>query len=188
MSAKKSSKSAIARRYAKALFELSDAKKQTEQVEKDMLDVEAVLGNEEFLEILKNPSLPKEKIYEIFKKVLEGSKQSKITENFCKLLGANRRLAIFPEIIREFKKLLSDARGEMTVELTTAVPLNKDQQKQIALQLKEMTGKKVELKEVINKEILGGLIVKMGSQMLDNSINGKLERLRVLQKQAALPS
>ena len=189
MSAKKSSKAAIARRYAKALFELANEKKSLEAVEKDLGQIREILENSpELNRVLKNTTLSKEKLQNIFSEILKRVKVNKLTNNFCLALGANRRLEILAEVIKEFFALIAEQNGEMTVEVVSAVPLAKTQKSKIAEQLKVITGKKVEITEVVNKEILGGIIVKMGSQMLDNSINGKLERLKIQQKRAALPA
>lgn len=189
MGAKKSSKTAVARRYAKALFEYANENKALDKVEADIESIGAITQDvPQLLNTLKNPVISRDNISTIFSEVTKKLDLNKISTNFFLLLGENRRLAILEEIVVEFKNLVAESRDELTVEVTSASALNDNQKKEIATKLKDMTGKTVDFDEVVDEEIIGGLIIKMGSQMLDNSINGKLERLRVLQKQAALPS
>jgi F-type H+-transporting ATPase subunit delta len=189
MSGKKSSKQAIARRYAKALFEIAEEKKAIEKVEKDFADISVILNDfEDLQKVLKNSSLSKDTVHSIFAAILKKLSADKVTTEFCRLLGGNRRLVLLPEIIISFKAFVGESRGEISAEVTTAAPLTDVQKKDIAKQLKDATGKKVDFEEKIDEEIIGGLIIKIGSQMLDDSISGKLERLRVFQKEAALPS
>lgn len=188
MASKKSSKSAIARRYARALFEFATEKNSIEKIESDINEIDALISSSpEFLTILKNPVLGRNEISAIFTKVTEKTDIDKITKNFALLLGENRRLGILPEIMEQFRNILAESRGELKAQVTSATALDDSQRNNITKQLKEFTGKDVSFTEAVDEEIIGGLKIKIGSQLLDNSISGKLERLAVLQKQAALP-
>jgi F-type H+-transporting ATPase subunit delta len=102
---------------------------------------------------------------------------SDLTRNFIGVLAANRRLAALPNIVRAFAAIAAAQRGEVTAEVTSAHPLNDDQIAQLATRLKAREGKEVKIKASVDPEILGGLVVRIGSRQIDGSIRTRLNTL-----------
>src|SRR3546814_914829 len=100
-----------------------------------------------------------------------------LTQDFLGVLAENRRLAQIGGIIRAFTLLVSNHRGETTAEVTSAHPLSADQVSALAAQLKSRVGRDVAIDLKVDPQILGGLVVKMGSQMIDSSIRTRLNTL-----------
>jgi F-type H+-transporting ATPase subunit delta len=93
------------------------------------------------------------------------------------VLSGNRRLAKLPEVVRAFATIAAAARGEVAAEVTSAHPLSADQLKALEAKLKAREGKDVKLKTKVDPEILGGLVVRIGSQQIDSSIRTRLNTL-----------
>jgi F-type H+-transporting ATPase subunit delta len=106
-----------------------------------------------------------------------------LTANFLQLLVKNRRLFALRDIVSGFRRLLADHRGEVTAEVTSAVPLSEAQTEELKATLKAKTGKTVTLNTTVDPSILGGLIVKIGSRMIDTSIRSKLNALKYAMKE-----
>ena len=102
---------------------------------------------------------------------------SQLTKNFIGVLAGNRRLAKLPEIVRAFAAIAAAQRGEVTAEVTSAHPLNADQIAQLSARLKAREGKEVKIKANVDPEILGGLVVRIGSRQIDSSIRTRLNTL-----------
>jgi len=102
-----------------------------------------------------------------------------LTGKFIKVLSQNRRIDILPEIIKAFFELLTEKNGEINAEVTTATAMTKEENAKLANILTKISGKKVRMLEKQDAKILGGFKVKLGARMLDASVAGKLERLRV---------
>ena len=105
-----------------------------------------------------------------------------LTKNFIGLLARNRRLFVLREIIQSFLDLSASDRGNVTAEVISATPLNRSQLSAIANQLSRSSGKNAVVQSRVDKDLLGGLIVKMGSRMVDNSLRSKLERMKLVLK------
>lgn len=179
------SNSNLARRYAKALFELSCKKDVLEKVENDLEALEElVISSDELNKIIGRPILSRENQSEALDKVLEKAKAQNITKNFISVLAKNRRLSELNAIIVEYKKLLSSHRGEVIAQIISAMPLSKGQTDAISKTLSEQLDKKVSIQAEVNKGILGGLVIKVGSKMLDASLISKIENIRMLTKKA----
>ena len=114
--------------------------------------------------------------------VAEKMNLSVLTRSFLGLLARNRRLFALGQIVRSFTQLSTNHRGETTVEVVSAMPLSDTQLSDIALQLQEVAGSKVIVRGQVDGSILGGIIVKIGSRMIDNSLRNKLERIKLAMK------
>lgn len=183
MSGKKVGKAVLGKRYATALFELASKQKVLDVVENDLSEISAMIASSpELASLLSSPIIAKEALNKAVKALLVKSKTSELTLKFCDVLSENRRLALLPEIAISYNELTAKARGEVTAEITSATPLDKDKLKEIIASCAKVTGKKVKVKESVNKDILGGFIIKIGSKMLDNSIDGQLEKMRLFLK------
>jgi F-type H+-transporting ATPase subunit delta len=114
--------------------------------------------------------------------VLDKAGVGVLTVNFFKLLAKNRRLFAASDIVRDFQSLAARARGEVRAEVTAATPLSDAQVANLKAALKSAVGKDVTLVQRVDPVILGGLIVKMGSRMVDSSLKTKLESMKLVLK------
>ena len=176
--------SEIGQRYAKALFELSAESKSLDKTEKDLLSVHSLIAkNNEIIMVIKSSSLSRENQASLMEKILKKMKVSPLTIKFIGTLAINGRLNIVNNIIDEFLKKLAQDRGELSAEITTAVPISKEINKSIVKEISKLTKtKKIELNEQIDESLIGGLVLRMGSTMIDSSIKTKLSTLKLIMK------
>ena len=176
-----SESSGLSGRYAKALYQLAEEKKLVSKIVKDFHDIKALLeSNNMFLNMIKNPSISKaDKQFSIIA-ILKIMKADKLTIKFCGTLATNGRLNFLNQIQEVFLSLVSKINGEVQAEVTSPLKLDKGQQKQIETALSEATGvKKISLSLKVDETLIAGLIVKIGSKMIDSSIKTKLNRLEI---------
>jgi len=173
--------SGLTGRYAKALYELATEKKLVSKIVKDFHDIKTLLENNDmFLNMMKNPSISKVDKQSSVIAVLTKMKVDKLTIKFCGTLAVNGRLSYLKQIQDVFLSLVSKINGEVQAEVTSAFKLDKDQQKQVETAVSEATGvKKISLSLIVDETLIAGLIVKIGSKMIDSSIKTKLNRLEL---------
>ena len=173
--------SGLTGRYAKALYELATEKKLVSKIVKDFHDIKTLLENNDmFLNMMKNPSISKVDKQSSVIAVLTKMKVDKLTIKFCGTLAVNGRLSYLKQIQDVFLSLVSKINGEVQAEVTSAFKLDKDQQKQVETAVSEATGvKKISLSLIVDETLIAGLIVKIGSKMIDSSIKTKLNRLEI---------
>ena len=106
-----------------------------------------------------------------------------VVANFIKVVARNGRLFALPTIIASFRALAAKARGEVVADVTSAVPLNSAQIASLSDTLKAKIGKTVTLQEHVDPSLIGGLIVKVGSQMIDSSLKTKLTAMKIAMKE-----
>lgn len=170
-------------RYASALFALAREEKKIPAIEKDL----TVLGNladkgsdnysETLDALLSSQVVSRAAAKQAVAAVADSLKLKPMTANFLGVLAENGRLKELKAMIRAFHGLAADHRGEITAEVTSAYPLTQDQRDAITKNLKSRAGREVIISEQVDPEILGGLIVRMGSQMIDGSIKTRLNTL-----------
>ena len=173
--------SGLTGRYAKALYELATEKKLVSKIVKDFHDIRTLLENNDmFLNMMKNPSISKVDKQSSVIAVLTKMKADKLTIKFCGTLAVNGRLIYLKQIQDVFLSLVSKINGEVQAEVTSPFKLDKDQQKQVETAVSEATGvKKISLSLIVDETLIAGLIVKIGSKMIDSSIKTKLNRLEL---------
>lgn len=170
----------LAGRYAKALFGLALQENALKDVERDLGKVNTwYKASGDFRKFIHNPVLSLKKRKDILEAALIPSGAHYLTLQACKVIVHNRRLAILKDIIDAFMARLRAYRQEVSVKVTTAVPLSDSHLGQIKENLEQVLQKKVIVETKVREDILGGVIVTVGSKMLDNSIAGKLQRLQV---------
>ena len=176
-----SESSGLTGRYAKALYELAAEKKLISRIVEDFQDIKTLLENNNlFSNMIKNPAISKADKQSSVIAVLKKMKADKLTIMFCGTLAFNGRLKYLKEIQDVFLSLVSKTSGEVQAEVTSSSKLDKDQQKQLETAVSEATGvKKISLSLKVDETLIGGLIVKVGSKMIDNSIKTKLNRLEI---------
>jgi F-type H+-transporting ATPase subunit delta len=168
----------LAGRYATALFELARDEKQLEAVGASLATLRQTLrDSEEFRELTSSPLISREQATGAVAAIAETMRLDPITTNFIGVLAENRRLNQLGPIIRAFNMLAANHRGETTAEVTSAHPLSDDQVKALKQNLRTRIGRDVAVDLNVDPTILGGLVVKIGSQMIDGSIRTKLNNL-----------
>lgn len=173
----------LAGRYAAALFDLACAGKSIDAVETSLKSLESALNQSSDLKRLVNsPLIGRNAAAAAINAVGTVLKLDTLTIRFLGVLATNRRLRQAPQVIAAFRAMVANHRGETTALVTTAHPLTADQIKALKAKLKIRVGRDVAIDMKTDPAILGGLIVKIGSQMIDGSIRTKLNTLAYAMK------
>ena len=168
----------LAGRYALALFELARDEKKIDAVAQSLATLKAALAESDDLRgLVASPLVGREAQGRAAAAVAESLKLDPLTRNFIGVLAGNRRLSKLPDVIRSFTLLASRHRGELTAEVTSARPLDGAQVDAIKQNLRTRMGRDIAVDLNVDPAILGGLVVKIGSQMIDSSIRTKLNSL-----------
>ena len=174
----------VAGRYASALLETANEQGQLAAIEADIDTVQGALADSDDLRrMVRSPVFSAEDQAKALDALLGRIGVNPLTLNFFKVLARNRRLFAAEDIIRAFKALAAEARGEVQAEVTSAVALNDSQLDALKEQLKNSVGKDVQLEATVDPSLLGGLIVKIGSRMIDSSLKTKLATLNTRMKE-----
>lgn len=169
---------AIAKRYAISLLELSEKSKNLESVEKDLKDLLAMLQSSDDLKnLIRNPLFTREQQSRAVLELAKKAKFTQLTGNFLGVLVTNRRLFYLKAVIKAFQTELRKLRGEVEAEIETAFALSPAQTYKLQKELSKKLGSNVTLNVKVNKDLLGGLVVTVGSRMIDNSVRRKLTLL-----------
>lgn len=177
--------SGIAGRYASALFELAEEQKATDQVGSDLKRFSKMLDESADLQALcKNPVFTSEQQVAALDKVLSKAGISGIAGNFLKVVGAKRRLFAVNGMISGFEQLVDAKNGVVNAEVTVPAPLSPANKQAVLEALKGVTGgQSISLNEKVDPSIIGGLIVKVGSKMVDASLRTKLNSIKNAMKE-----
>jgi F-type H+-transporting ATPase subunit delta len=168
----------LAGRYASALFDLARDERQIEAVSSSLdLLAQALADSHDFCELVSSPLIDRAEARKAFAAVARELSLDPIAANFLGVLAKNGRKNQLQNVIRAFRRLAAEHRGEATAEVVTAHPLNDDQLAALKQQLRGRIGRDVAVETRTDPEILGGIVVKLGSQMIDASIRTKLNRL-----------
>nr|WP_109565706.1 F0F1 ATP synthase subunit delta [Jannaschia seohaensis] len=174
----------IAERYAQAVFELSREGDGLSKLEQDVADLGAAIGESEDLrEVLTSPVISRAEQGAAITAVAEKMGLSETMRNVLALMASKRRLFVVPAMVRVLRDRLSDEKGEVLAEIRSATQLSDDQRGRLAEALKSSTGKDVKLDVTVDEALIGGLVVKVGSQMIDTSIRAKLNALQNTMKE-----
>ena len=185
MAAENSSVSGVSGRYATALFDLARDEKSIDAVKADLDKFEAMLAESpELLRLVRSPVFSAETQSRALAAVLEKAGIDGISAKFLKVLTANRRLFAVNDVIRAFRALVAKFKGEATADVTVAEALNDKNLDALKTALKSVTGKDVALNVKVDPSIIGGLIVKLGSRMIDSSLRTKLNSIKHAMKEA----
>ncbi len=184
MAASTSLTAGAAGRYATALFELSGEDKSRDQAETDLVALQAALDESDDLDqLIRNPMYTREQQGAAISAVVDKMDLSTMVKNVVGLMATKRRLFALPEMIAGFQALMADERGEISADVTAARELSDAQIKALSKQIKEATGKDVNLNVTVDDSIIGGLVVKVGSRMIDTSIRSRLNNLQNAMKE-----
>ncbi|ODT49531.1 F0F1 ATP synthase subunit delta [Devosia sp. 63-57] len=184
MAAQNSVLTQIARPYASALFDLAESENQLAQVETGLSDISRLIGeSDDFARYLRSPVITSDVKAAALDAIIGKAKVNPLVANFLRLVARNGRLFALDQIIIGFRELAAAARGEMTAEVTSAAPLTSEQASALAETLKAKLGKTITLNQFVDPSLIGGLQVKVGSQMIDSSLKTKLAAMKIAMKE-----
>ena len=165
-------------RYASALYDLAAENKAVAAVEGDLANLrQAILVSPELAALIRNPRVTRQAAADAMAALGKALSLNTLTAKFLGVLAENRRLAKLPEIVGAFASIAAAARGEVTAEVTSAHPLSDSQLTALAARLKASEGKDVKVSATVDPEVLGGLVVRIGSKQIDSSIRTRLNTL-----------
>jgi F-type H+-transporting ATPase subunit delta len=178
--------SGVAGRYARALFELALDAKSVDAVKADIEQFDAMIAESPDLNrLVRSPVFSAEEQARALGAVLAKAGIGGLASNFLLFVTSNRRLFAVRDMIRDFRKLVARWKGEVTAEVTAAEKLSDARLEELKSALKSITGEKaVDLHVKIDPEIIGGLVVKLGSRMVDSSLRTKLNAIKHAMKEA----
>jgi F-type H+-transporting ATPase subunit delta len=169
--------SVVDRVYANALFEAALEEGRLEPVREQLAQVVAAEAEvPELRELLRNPQLDPQARAAALEEVFADSDE--LLRNFLLVLADKGRAGQLEEIGREFERLVAEHEGIVHAELTTAVELSDDEASKLLRRIEEASGRKVEASRTVNPDLIGGIVLQVGSHRLDASVRGRLERLR----------
>ena len=173
----------LAGRYASALFDLARDEKRIDAVGRSVDALGKALADaREFSQLVASPLVGREEAGKAFTAIAEQLKLDPIAGNFLGVLARNGRKRELPQVVRLFKRLAAEHRGETTAEVVSAHPLSDGQIEALKSKLKGRAGRDVAIEARVDPQILGGLVVKIGSEMIDGSLRTKLNRLAQVMK------
>jgi F-type H+-transporting ATPase subunit delta len=175
--------SGLAERYAAALFDLADERRLLDAVAGDLRELRAMVRESgDLARLLRSPVVSRAEQAKAVAALSERAGLAGLTRDFLGLVAKNRRLFAVPAMIEAYLKKLAERRGEITAEVTVAQPLNEARQVALLEQLRRTVGARVVVDIRVDPGLLGGMIVKIGSRMVDASLNSRLQRLRLAMK------
>lgn len=175
----------IAARYAQALFELADEAKALDAVAEDLRTIKNVLAeSDDFARLVTSPMLGRADQAAAADRVLASVAVGDLVRRFVGVVAANRRLFALEAMAESYLAELARRRGEVTASVTAAHALNDAQVAALTDQLRQSLGAKVTVDLAVDPTLLGGMIVKVGSRMIDTSLKTKLDKLQLALKTA----
>jgi F-type H+-transporting ATPase subunit delta len=175
--------SGLAERYARALFDLADEARALDAVAADLRALNGMLEESPDLRrMIRSPVLDRTSQGKAVAALADAARLSRLTHSFLGLLARNRRLFALPEMIRAFLAHLARRRGEVTAEVVSAAPLTAAQSAALTEALRKSAGAKLAIESRIDPSLLGGIVVRLGSRMIDASLKSKLNRLQLAMK------
>jgi F-type H+-transporting ATPase subunit delta len=177
--------SGVSGRYATALFELARDEKSVDAILADLNQFDALLSDSADLKrLVRSPVFSAEVQMKALDAVMDRAGISGTSAKFLRVLTANRRLFAVSDVIRAFRALVANFKGEATAEVTVAEQLNDKNLDALKAALNTVTGKDVALNVKVDPSIIGGLVVKLGSRMVDSSLRTKLNSIKHAMKEA----
>lgn len=176
--------SGMAGRYATALFDLALENNAVDSIAADLDRFEALIAQSpDLARLVRSPVFAADEQTRALSAVLDRAGLTGIAANFLKVVASNRRLFAVRDMIRGYRALVAQRRGKVTAQVTVAEALGETHLTSIKDALKSVTGKDVDIDVRIEPSIIGGLIVKLGSRMVDASLKAKLNSIRHAMKE-----
>ncbi|MEL6700761.1 MAG: F0F1 ATP synthase subunit delta [Pseudomonadota bacterium] len=174
----------IANRYATALFDLALEEKTLPRLEKDIAALDdALAASDDLRDFFNSPVYTRDEMQAAARAVAGKAGFGEKLTNTLALMAQNRRLFAVPQFVAAVRGMIADHKGEVTAEVVTAKALTKTQSDKLAKTLKAQVGKDVNVKATVDDTLIGGMIVKVGSKMIDTSIRSKLAALQNTMKE-----
>ncbi len=174
----------IAARYATAIFQLAREDKGLDAIEKDVDALAAALDDSaDFRNLISSPIYPRKEQQAAVTAIAGKMGLSANLTNLLGLMASKRRLFVLPQLIRALRDLIAEEKGEVTAEVTSARELTEAQSDKLAKTLKAQVGKDVKIRAAVDERLIGGLVVKVGSKMIDTTIASKLRNLQNAMKE-----
>ena len=168
----------IARRYATALADVVIERGETQEVQRELLEWGSMIASHSLLrEAFSNPTVPYEQKQNLLRELIGKSKILPTTASFLQVLLRNQRLSEIGEVNERFARILDHRAGVVAAEVTTARPIPPASVEALQLKLGRMTSKKVRLTFATDQELIGGVIVRMGSTVYDGSVRNQLDQV-----------
>ena len=175
----------VAGRYATAVFELAAEEHALEALERDFSQVNALIGQSpDLARLMKSPVYSRAEQSRAWAALLERLSAHALTRRFIGVLAKQRRLHALSNIIRFYEALMARRRGEITARVVTATPLDAAARARLIQEIKASFKREVKLDVSVDKRLLAGLVVRVGSRMIDASLATKLERMKLAMKEA----
>lgn len=173
----------LAGRYATAVFELALEERALDSVTADIAALKDMLaGSSELLRLVRSPIFSREEQGRAMDAVLTRANAGNLTKKLVLLLAQKRRLFMLANVITAFEGLLARHRGEVAADVTSARALSADETAELKRVLKEKLGREPKLTTHVDPKLLGGLVLRVGSRMIDSSLRAKLDGLRAAMK------
>lgn len=175
----------MAGRYASALFDLAREGSALDDVASDLEAVDAMIdGSADLARLVRSPVIPREDQGRAIDAVLEAAGIGDLARRFIGLVARNRRLFALRDMMAAYRTLLADHRGQTTARVTSARPLTDEQIARIESRLAGIVDQEISLTTDVDESLLGGLVVRVGSRMIDSSLKTKLQGMRTAMKEA----
>jgi F-type H+-transporting ATPase subunit delta len=175
--------SGLAERYAAALFDLADERRALDEVAADLRQLRAMLAaSSDFSRLIRSPVLSRDVQARAIGVLAASAEFSSVVRDFLAVVARNRRLFAIPAMIEAFLAKLAARRGEVSAQVTAAQALSEAQLRALDEQLRRSIGSKVSVDVRVDPELIGGMIVKVGSRMVDGSVKSRLQRLQLAMK------
>jgi F-type H+-transporting ATPase subunit delta len=175
--------SGVPGRYATALFELAQEANAVDPVGADLANFQALLDeSDDLMRLVRSPVFSAEDQISALEALCAKAGIASLALNFIKLVAQNRRLFVLPDMIKAYQTLVAQAKGEISAEVISADKLSAKHLADLKAAIKASVGRDVQLSTRVDATILGGLIVKVGSRMVDNSLKTKLQNLKTAMK------
>jgi F-type H+-transporting ATPase subunit delta len=176
--------SGIAGRYASALFDLAREQGTLDAVASDLASLDGMIGESaDLARLVRSPVISREDQGRAMAAVLESANTSELVCRFVGLVAQNRRLFGLRDMIAAFQTLLAVHRGETKAKVTSARPLSDEQVERVKSQLAGLVDQKISLSTDVDESLLGGLVVRIGSRMVDSSLRTKLQKMQTAMKE-----
>jgi F-type H+-transporting ATPase subunit delta len=175
--------SALAERYAAALFDIAEERRALDETAADLRQLRAMLGeSRELNRLIRSPVLSRREQAQAIAELARAAQLSSLVRDFLAVVANNRRLFAVPAMIEAYLAELARRRGEVTAAVTSAQPLSASQLEALGEQLRRTAGRRVVIDAKVDRHLIGGMIVKIGSRMIDGSVESKLRRLQLAMK------
>ncbi|WP_397542703.1 F0F1 ATP synthase subunit delta [Roseovarius salis] len=176
--------SGIAERYATAIFEISQEDKSLEKLEANIADLSAALDESEDLRnFINSPILSRAEMAKGIAAIADKMGLAPVLKNGLGVMAEKRRLFVLPQLLAKLREMIAEHKGEVTADVVSAKALTKAQSEKLAKTLKANVGKDVNIKATVDEGLIGGLVVKVGSKMIDTSIRSRLNSLQNAMKE-----